>query len=286
MVDCCFYGLLFLRILTLKLTVVYTDKARVKRVALSLRKVETKLYCHFVAFALRPLNSFNTTFQTSASKIGTLQEDVRNLLRGFLSNFIQPELLAATPNDGIHSIDFENIANQLSNDELGIGSAARLLLIGNSDELEGTQEEQNFFQFVRKYNSTCDIDAVLMEFREYKSLPESQLPVCNDSLEQFWTSMGEILLPTGEATAKRFGNLAKFCKTLLVLPHSTADPERFSMIGKVDTSQRSNLHPSTVYDILRVKFNTDLECYKSKELFTPNLLCHAKTATKRCLSNE
>ena len=65
-----------------------TDKARVKHVALSLRKVETKLYCHFVAFALRPLNAFNAAFQTSASKIGTLQEDVRNLLRGFLSNFI------------------------------------------------------------------------------------------------------------------------------------------------------------------------------------------------------
>ena len=121
---------------------------------LSLHKVETKLYCHFVAFALRPLNSFNTAFQTSASKIGTLQ-DVRNLLRGFLSDFIQPELLAATPNDRVHSIDFENIANQLSNDELGIGSAAQLLLIENSDELEGTQEEQNFFQFVRKFYFEC-----------------------------------------------------------------------------------------------------------------------------------
>ena len=93
-----------------------TDKARVKRVVLSLCKVETKLYCHFVAFALRPLNAFNVAFQTSASKIGTLQEYVRNLLRGFLSNFIQPQLLAATPNDGIHSVDLENIANQLSNE--------------------------------------------------------------------------------------------------------------------------------------------------------------------------
>ena len=74
-----------------------TDKARVKRVALSLRKVETKLYCYFVAFALRLLNSFNTAFQTSASKIGTLQEDVRYLLRGFLSNFIQPSFLQQLP---------------------------------------------------------------------------------------------------------------------------------------------------------------------------------------------
>ena len=96
-----------------------------------------------------------------------------------------------------------------------------------------------------------------MEFREYKSLPDSQLTRCI-SLEEFWKSMGELPLPGGEATAMRFGNLAKFCKTLLVLPHSTADPERlFSMIGKVDTSQRSNLHASTVCDILHVKINTD-----------------------------
>ena len=100
-----------------------TDKACVQRVVLSLTKVETKLYCHFVAFALRPLNAFNTAFQTSASKIGTLQDVRPNLLRAFLSNFIQPELLAATPNYKIHRVDYENIANQLSNDELGIGSA-------------------------------------------------------------------------------------------------------------------------------------------------------------------
>ena len=132
-----------------------TDKARVQRVVLSLTKVETKLYCHFVAFALRPLNAFNTAFQTSASKIGTLQEDVRNLLRAFLSNFIQPELLAATPNDKIHRVDYENIANQLSNDELGIGSATRLLLIEKSDELEGTRQEDNFFRSVRQFFSEC-----------------------------------------------------------------------------------------------------------------------------------
>ena len=131
------------------------DKARVKRVVSIMRKVETKLYCHFVAFALRPLNVFNAAFQTSASKIGTLQKDVQNLLHGFLSNFIQPELLAATPNDRIHSFDFNNNANQLSDEELGFGSATRLFLIENSDELEGTQEEQNFFCFVRKFYSEC-----------------------------------------------------------------------------------------------------------------------------------
>ena len=54
-------------------------------------------------------------------------------------------------------------------------------------------------------------------------------------------------MPAGEVGEKRYGNLADFSKLLLVLPHSTADPERlFSIIGKIDTSQRSSLLPSTV----------------------------------------
>ena len=87
------------------------------------------------------------------------------------------------------------------------------------------------------YSSTYDIDAVLMEFREFKSVPDSQLPECNNSLEVFWASVGSLPLPAGDVGTKRFGNLARFCKTLLALPHSTADPERlFSMVNKVDTS--------------------------------------------------
>ena len=79
----------------------------------------------------------------------------------------------------------------------------------------------------------------------------------------------------------------KHSSNLLILPHSTADPERlFSIIGKVDTSQRSNLHPQTVCDILNVKINVDEECYKSNDLFTQDLLYQAKTATKRCLINS
>ena len=97
-----------------------SDKDRVKRVGEAMEKVETKLFCQFVAFALKPLNSFNAAFQTSASKIGTLQKDVCNL-RGFLSNFIQPELLAAAPDDQIHTFDYENLSNQVSNDEIGGG---------------------------------------------------------------------------------------------------------------------------------------------------------------------
>ena len=162
-----------------------------------------------------------------------------------------------------------------------------MLLIENSDELEGTSKERNFFLSVRKFyvecvrkiidkfpfsdnvirdlgmldprnrhqissavvlrllkrfNKQCSIeemDTILKEWQEYKSLPDDQLPRC-ESLEYFWSHMGQLPMPAGEVGDKRFGNLANFSNLLLVLPHSTADPERlFSMIGKIDTKQSS-----------------------------------------------
>ena len=87
----------------------------------------------------------------------------------------------------------------------------------------------------RRFLPSADLDAILMEFREYQSLPNPQLPLYK-SLEEFWASLGDLPQPGSEIGEKRFGNLAAFCKTLLILPHSTADPERlFSMIGKIDT---------------------------------------------------
>ena len=66
--------------------------------------------------------------------------------------------------------------------------------------------------------------------------------------------MGQLPLGGGDEDAKRFGDLSNMCKLLLILPHSTADPERlFSVIGKVDTSQRSSLLPSTLCNIVSVK---------------------------------
>ena len=134
-----------------------------------------------------------------------------------------------------------------------------------------------------KQCSTDVMDELLKEWHEYQSLPDNQLPKYR-SLEDFWASMGQLPLPGGESGVNRFGNLSNLCKLLLVFPHSTADPERlFSIISKVDTSQRSSLLPSTVCDILSVKLNVDQDCYQSKELFTPSLLRQARRATTCCL---
>ena len=69
---------------------------RVQRVAKQLKDPEVKLFSHFVVYALKPLNIFSTAFQTHASRIGTLQADVRKLLHSFLSNFVEPEVIRST----------------------------------------------------------------------------------------------------------------------------------------------------------------------------------------------
>ena len=85
-----------------------TTNARASWVADSLMSPETKVWFHFVAFALKPLNAFNTTLQTSSSKIGTMQRDMCQLLRTFLSNFIRPECLTTVTDNEISDFDYRN----------------------------------------------------------------------------------------------------------------------------------------------------------------------------------
>ena len=126
-----------------------TGNERVQRIAEHLGKVETKLYVHFVSFALGPLTEFNVAFQSSGTKIGTMQAEVHELLRGFLANFVKPEVLAAASD--LTSIAFQVRGNQVDDSELGIGNRARLLLVAREDELEGTQQQRNFHQSVRSF---------------------------------------------------------------------------------------------------------------------------------------
>ena len=64
----------------------------------------------------------------------------------------------------------------------------------------------------------------------YKLLPDDHLPE-SESLEHFWSCIGQVPMPAGEVGDKRFGNLANFCKLLPVMPpHLTADPNDSSAL--------------------------------------------------------
>ena len=99
-----------------------------RRIATQLKDPEVKLLCHFVSYALKPFNQFSAAFQTHASRIGRLQLDVCTLLRGFMSKFIDPNVLKST-ND-ITSIKYQDRCNQVTDAELGVGTSTRMLLCG------------------------------------------------------------------------------------------------------------------------------------------------------------
>ena len=134
---------------------------RVRRVATLLASVETKLFVNFVAFVLRPLNSFNTAFQAKATKIGMMQQSVLDLLRSFLANFVKHDVLVAVVD--ITTVDYADRSNQVTDDGLGIGMATRLLLAENEDEVAGTQLEKKFFSAVRLFYVTT-VAKILAKF--------------------------------------------------------------------------------------------------------------------------
>ena len=290
------------------------------------------MWCYLVAFALKPLNAFNTALQTSASKIGTLQHDIIQLLRSYFANFIRPECLANVLEDEIPHFDIERPDVEVSDTELAIGTATRLLLIEEADTIEGTHQcvRQFYREVVRKMEAKFtfddrtirdlsfldprkrlnvssesinrlstrflsmlsyeELDELQAELRDYKSMPECLLPTLdmssNSGIDHFWAEMAAMTKP-GDLQQQWFPHLTRLSKALLVLPHSTADPERlFSMVRKIETDHRGSLLPSTVNSLLCIKLNTDQECYRSNELLTQKLLRSAKSATELSLNSR
>ena len=136
--------------------------------------------------------------------------------------------------------------------------------------------------------SDDELDDLSMEFRGFRSSSDSDLPKFDPkehaAIEHFWDAMSKVKLVTVISTHK-FGTLAVLAKTLLVLPHSNADPERlFSMVRKIETEQRKNLDPSTVCDLLIVELNIATSCFDNEHLMSKEMLKSAKSATRASLS--
>ncbi len=95
-------------------------------------------------------------------------------------------------------------------------------------------------------NNSDEIDAIVAEFLSFQVAPDSQLPVFDPktdaAIDHFWSLMGKQTAIGDLSSAYR--NLSELAKTVLVLPHSNADPERlFSMVGKIEIQPRSLLSP-------------------------------------------
>ena len=128
--------------------------ARLQRIAKHLKNTEVKLLCNFVSYALKGFSKFSLAFQTHASRIGTLQADVLNLLKSFLSNFIDPGVLRQCLD--ITTINYQDLNAQLKDSELAIGTSTQMLLCGElEEEVVGTAVEVRFYQTVRTFYQTA-----------------------------------------------------------------------------------------------------------------------------------
>ena len=110
------------------------------QVAKQLADPEVKLFCHFVAYAMKPINK--DSIQTHASCVGTLiiRSVVHKLLRVLLTNFIEPKVPQSTDD-----ISYQDRSQQVKDDELGIGTSTHMLLCGElEDEVVGTRIETRF----------------------------------------------------------------------------------------------------------------------------------------------
>ena len=67
----------------------------------------------------------------------------------YLSNLIKGSVLCST--DDLTTIAYDDIRNQLSNEELGVGTSTLLLLTEFQDEVEGTPIETRFFSSIRLF---------------------------------------------------------------------------------------------------------------------------------------
>ena len=85
----------------------------------------------------------------------------------------------------------------------------------------------------------------------------------------------------------RFSKPSGLAKTALVLPHSNADPERlFSMVKKIETSQRSHLKAETTSNLISCKYNNPAACFEGSSLMTPAFLKRANVATTASLATS
>jgi hypothetical protein len=82
--------------------------------------------------------------------------------------------------------------------------------------------------------------------------------VTEASLQSFWVNMTNITLP-GRAQ-KQFGVLGGVALACLTIPHSNADPERFSILRKMQTDSRKRLSSETIHSLMSVKFNEYHTC--------------------------
>ena len=78
-----------------------------------------------------------------------LYSEQDDLLKGFLAKYIKATVIASA--EEAKDVDYENTGNYLSENDIFIGSQARIYLAEHEDDLSGSTHVQEFFGSVRSY---------------------------------------------------------------------------------------------------------------------------------------
>ena len=101
-------------------------RGRVKECHAKLENLEMKCYYYFLSFALKPLADFNVAFQAEGLMLHNLHGAMGRVIKKFMGYFIP--VISIIYQDLKH-VKFKGKQNQLSDEELNIGSETRAFII-------------------------------------------------------------------------------------------------------------------------------------------------------------
>ena len=97
---------------------------------------------------LHSFNKFNL-FQEESPVLYKLYSEQNYLLKGFLDKCIKATMIASIGE--AKDVDYENLENHLSENDIFIGFQTKINLTQQEDDLSGSAQVQEFFCSVRSY---------------------------------------------------------------------------------------------------------------------------------------
>lgn len=270
------------------------DVSKAGKILGFLKNPHFKLFFEFLAYVLPKFQQFNLLFQSKSPNLHILHSRIQLLYRDFLSCYMKPSFIRTVPLEQIDPTNTSlmlplnelylgvNIASQLvqstilTRKDLVHHFLRKCLDFFITSALEirkrfpindsviysfGVLDPDNFDNFSSLRPLACRFPNLVLftgsseqvlddEWRQlrFHTLPFDHLDM---PIDEFW---GKVSCITDGSETPVFGNVSKFMKSLLALPHSSADAERlFSAVTLIKSKTRNRLNTRTVTALLLAK---------------------------------
>uniref|UniRef100_H3AJE2 HAT C-terminal dimerisation domain-containing protein n=1 Tax=Latimeria chalumnae TaxID=7897 RepID=H3AJE2_LATCH len=262
----------------------------VERICPQLEDPSTKCYFLFLQAALPLFTNFNKLFQSNSPILPALHPEVQQLLKAIMDQYIAPQAPTPLHDYELQDIDHQKELNFKSLDNIYIGSQTRIQLenVDNPAKVkkfmddvivfyvngvsaikrmplgyevlkltsilqpskQTTVQSSDIVQLAKSFPQivhSSSWDNLEAEFIEYQVAGLSNIS-SEQPLDIYWHQIGQI---TTSTKGHKFPVLSKFAKTLLALPHSTAEVERIlSAVNLTKTDLRNKLSVSMLESLL------------------------------------